>query len=102
MWFKVLLSRIFKRDFTATAAPTQVELDQARALYDALPQAEKDKIAASWTGNCNAYEVWWMNTFHPTATHMCCDAAVSSVPCSYLDRAGLVCSGHGGPCCSKC
>jgi hypothetical protein len=101
MRFKQLLSWIFKRDFTVTPAPTQAELDAARAQYDALPDEEKAKIAVSWTGDCSPYEVWYMTTFFPNTAikHMCCDAAGSSLSCSQKRYA---CVGHYGVCCSRC
>lgn len=95
MWFKKLLSYIFKKDFTAFVPDPSIEAE-ARKQWDALPDDQK---AQYWTGNCNAYEIWYMSTFFPQAIHYCCDGAMSSAWCN---QTGIACSGHGGPCCSRC
>lgn len=92
MWFKILLSRIFKRDFTVKRITPEQKAEVLAAIASGEAVAPQ-----SWTSDCNPYEQITLDWFG--GTHLCCDETRSYLPCSQRSYA---CSGHYGVCCSKC
>jgi hypothetical protein len=89
MWFKVLLSRIFKYDITARRL-TEAEHAEAQRLID-------EGVAQGWIGDCGLKARSKLGA--TGGTHYCCDSSVSFLSCSQRNYA---CQGHYGVCCSNC
>ncbi len=93
MWFKQLLSYIFKRDFTAFQPDPEIVAEFERKI-----ESGEIVVPQSWTSNCSFHEIGIL-TAHPTAIHYCCDGALSAISCGNKQYA---CVGHYGVCCSRC
>lgn len=95
LWFKTLLSRLFKRDFTAFKPDPEI-VAAVNAEYE--ERKANGTLPANWTSDCSFHEIGIL-TAHPAAVHYCCDGALSSISCGNRRYA---CVGHYGVCCSRC
>lgn len=92
MWFKLLLSRLFKRDFTVRKSDPKI-VAEVNAKFASGELVEP----AGWTSNCSFHEIALIDAHG--ATHICCDGGYSFLGCNPNFGA---CTGHYGTCCSRC